>query len=264
MASSVRRRLAARTTSEKGAVLVVSAVMMTTLIGFMGLGLDVGTLYYHRRTLQTAADAGAIAGGNEILRGRDELILSSALTGTAENGFTHETEGVEVEALLVDLRLGGHETEGVDVEVYHPPISGFHIGDTDAVEVVITQPEPTYFMRLFGWTDVDVWARAVAWAGANDLNCIYVMEDRDEDAFSYNSSAQLDADCGLRVNSSDGWGTHLTSNSNVSVSSASLTGGYVEESSSVLDAEGGVHTNVYPRSPDPLARLNPPPGHEGR
>ena len=62
----------------------------------------------------------------------------------------------------------------------------------------------------------------------------------------------------LRVNSSDSWGTHLTSNSLVEVSSASLTGSYVEESSSVLDAEGGVYSNAWPRSPDPLAYLEEP------
>ena len=239
MMSNLHRRLVLNAGSEKGAVMVLAALMMTTLVAFMGLGLDVGTLYYHRRTLQTAADAGAVAGGHEIVRGQTSLISSSAHTGTTENGFANGTAGVVV-------------------EVYHPPMSGFYIGDTDAVEVVITQPEPTYFMRLFGWTSVEVSARAVAWAGANDRNCIYVMEKNYEDAFSYNSSARLEADCGLRVNSSNSLGTHLTSNANVSVDTASLTGDYLEESSSVLDAAGGMHTNAWPRSPDPLAYLEEP------
>ena len=44
----------------------------------------------------------------------------------------------------------------------------------------------------------------------------------------------------------------------LSVDTASLTGDYLEESSSVLDAEGGMHTNAWPRSPDPLAYLEEP------
>jgi hypothetical protein len=219
---------------------MLTTLSMVALIGFMGLGLDVGSLYQHRRVLQTGADAGALGGGAEIYRGQTALITSSARAATAENGYTHDADGITV-------------------TVNHPPLSGFYVGDMDAVEVLITQPSPTYFMRVFGWSTVDVGARAVAWAGANDRNCIYVLEDTEQDAFSYNSSARLDADCGLRVNSSDSRGTHLTSNSNVSVDTASLTGNHIEESSSVLDTENGLRTDVWPRAPDPLGYLVPPP-----
>ncbi len=236
---SLLRRVAAHTGSERGSVLIMTAAMMVALMGFMGLGLDVGMLYQHRRVLQTAADAGALGGGAEIYRGQTSLITSSALAATAENGYADGTEGVTV-------------------TVNRPPLSGSYVGDDDAVEVLIAQPSPSYFMRVFGWTSVGVSARAVAWAGANDRNCIYVMEDTDQNAFSYNSSARLDAACGLRVNSGDSWGTHLTSNANVSVESASLTGSYVEESSSALDAASGVRTDVWPRAPDPLGYLVEP------
>ena len=149
---------------ERGAVLIVTAGMAVVLMGFMGLGIDVGMLYRHKCVMQTAADAGALGGGSEIYRGQASLITSSALAATAENGYVHGTEGVTV-------------------TVNHPPLGGFYAGDTDAVEVLIAQPSPTYFMRLFGWTSVGILARAVAWAGANDKNCIYVMEEIDQDAF---------------------------------------------------------------------------------
>ncbi len=219
--------------------MVITAAMMVVLLGMMGLGLDGGSLYHHRRILQTSADAGALGGGAEIYRGQTPLIASSTLSATAENGHADGANGVTV-------------------TVNHPLLSGFYVGNNAAVEVLVWQPSPAYFMRLFGWTSVGVAARAVAWAGANDKNCIYVLEDTDVDAFSYNSSARLDADCGLRVNSSHSWGTHLTSNSNVSVETASLTGGYVEESSSVLNTVNGIHTGVYPRAPDPLGYLVEP------
>tara|TARA_B100000315_G_scaffold186215_1_gene175525 strand:- start:7003 stop:8283 length:1281 start_codon:yes stop_codon:yes gene_type:complete len=230
------RRLAG---SETGSALLLTAGMMVTLTGFMGLGLDVGSLYNHRRLLQTAADAGALGGGSEIYRGQSALVTSSVLSATAENGYTHGADGVEV-------------------TVNWPPLGGAFAGDPEAVEVLIDQPSPTYFMRMLGWTDVDITARAVAWIGADDINCIYVLEETEQDTFSYNSSAVLDADCGLRVNSSDGWGTHLTSSAQVTVETASLTGSYVEESSSALNATNGIHTDVWPRSPDPLAYLSPP------
>ena len=237
---NLRRRVARIARGDRGSILILTALSMVTLTGFMGLALDVGSLYQHRRVLHTAADAGALGGGAEIYRGQTSLITASALAATAENGYAHGTDGVTV-------------------TVNHPPQSGFYVGDPAAVEVLITQPNPTFFMRVFGWTTIPVGARAVAWAGANDKHCIYGLEETDRDAFSYNSSARLEADCGLIVNSSDPRGTHLTSSANVSVDAASLTGAYVEESSSVLNAEHGIHTNVWPRSPDPLGHLVPPP-----
>ena len=187
MNSQMYARLARTVGGETGSALILTAVMMVTLTGFMGLALDVGSLYHHRRVMQTAADAGALGGGTEIHRGKTALITTSALSATAENGYADGTNGVTV-------------------TVNRPPITGPYAGDAAAVEVLIAQPSPTYFMRTFGWTTVQVPARAVAWAGANDKNCIYVLEETAQDAFSYNSSAQLTADCGLRVNSADNWG----------------------------------------------------------
>lgn len=238
--SNIYERLVRRVGNEKGSALVLTAGMMVVLTGFMGLALDVGNLYHHRRVLQTAADAGALGGGTEIYRGQTALVTPSALSATAENGYAHGSNGVSV-------------------TVNRPPLTGPYAADPDAVEVLIAQPSPTHFMRIFGWTTVPVPARAVAWAGADDKNCVYVLENTDQDAFSYNSSAQLTADCGLRVNSSDTWGTHLTSSASVTVETATLTGGYVEESSSALNAVNGIQFNAWPRSPDPLAHLAPPP-----
>ena len=224
---------------ERGAVLIVTAGMAVVLMGFMGLGIDVGMLYRHKCVMQTAADAGALGGGSEIYRGQASLITSSALAATAENGYVHGTEGVTA-------------------TVNHPPLGGFYAGDTDAVEVLIAQPSPTYFMRLFGWTSVGILARAVAWAGPTTRTASTSWKRLTRTPSSYNSSARLDDECGLRVNSSDSWGTHLTSNANVSVETCSLTGDHVEESSSVLYAESGMQTDVWPRSPDPLAYLVEP------
>ena len=109
------------------------------------------------------------------------------------------------------------------------------MGDGAAVEVVVQQPSPITFMTLFGFTAPTIPARAVAWAGANSKTCIHVLEDTEQDAFDYQSSAILNApNCNLVVNSSDSWGGNLTSNSHVTVANASFTGGYIEQSSAVL------------------------------
>jgi Flp pilus assembly protein TadG len=47
---------------ERGQVLVMGALMMTVLVGFLALVLDVGNAYAQRRFTQNAADAASIAG----------------------------------------------------------------------------------------------------------------------------------------------------------------------------------------------------------
>ena len=236
-----RTRTVANLRREEGAVLIMAAGMIVVLMGFVGLGLDTGSLFNHKRALQTAADGGALQGGYEIYRGNTSLITSAANTGSSENGYTHNSYGV-------------------NVEVYNPPITGYYVGDDAAVEVVVSQPSPITFMTLFGFAEPTVPARAVAWAGANSQNCIHVLEDTKEAAFNTQSSHVLNApDCGLVVNSSHNRGGRLESNSLATVADATFTGNYQEQSSSDLVTTGSPpYTGVYPRAPDPLAYLVDP------
>ena len=230
------RPIGPRLRSETGSIIILTAFMLIVLMGFVGLALDVGSHYNHKRVLQTAADAGAFQGGHELHRGKMSLITSSARTGTAENGDTNGTDGVVV-------------------EVYHPPVTGYYVGDPAAVEVVISQPSPVTFMRMFGFTPPTIPARAVTWAGANSRNCIHVLEETDQDAFWYNSSAILNSpDCALIVNSTnDPYSGHLTSNSNVWVGDATFAGGYETESNSYLGTSSGYGPYTgSPLAPDPF------------
>lgn len=52
--------------SEKGAVTVIVAVTLTALLAVAALTIDVGLLYQERRQLQTAVDAAALAGAQDL------------------------------------------------------------------------------------------------------------------------------------------------------------------------------------------------------
>lgn len=54
------------TDSDSGAVVVLVAVMLVVLLGMGAFAVDAGALYAERRQLQTAADAGALAGVTEL------------------------------------------------------------------------------------------------------------------------------------------------------------------------------------------------------
>ena len=48
---------------ERGAVFVMTAILLPVLCGFMGIAYDVGNLYMHKTKLQNVTDAAALAGG---------------------------------------------------------------------------------------------------------------------------------------------------------------------------------------------------------
>src|SRR5687768_17947320 len=61
---------------ERGQVLVMGALMMTVLLGFLALVLDAGNAYAQRRFVQNGADAAAIAAARVLANNLD--------TGTAD------------------------------------------------------------------------------------------------------------------------------------------------------------------------------------
>ena len=52
---------------ERGAIFVLTALMLPILFGFLGIGYDVGNLYMHKARLQHAADAASLAGARAFV-----------------------------------------------------------------------------------------------------------------------------------------------------------------------------------------------------
>jgi hypothetical protein len=68
-AASRRSAPATRSRRETGQVLVVFALAIVVLFSAVGLAFDIGRFYAERRFLQNAADAGALAAANALIRG---------------------------------------------------------------------------------------------------------------------------------------------------------------------------------------------------
>lgn len=222
--------------NEKGGALPLAALGMTALMGFMGLALDFGYIHRHKRIMQTAADAGAMAGASEIYRNRRTFISGSAQNATDINGFKNGTSTTVV-------------------TVSSPPTTGVYTGNQQYVEVNITQELPSYFIKIFGVTSTTVRARAVAGVGARSNNCIYALDPDDEKALTVTSQSRLTANCGIVDNSNKYNAFNVESGSQVAATGISVTGGSnVTSGSGVTPA---VNTQ-QPRQPDPLGYLQPP------
>jgi Flp pilus assembly protein TadG len=129
----------------KGQALLIIALMMTVLILFVGLGVDVGNLMGKRAKLQSAVDAASLSGA-QLLTG---AILTSTVQAKAYQML--EANGVPTNTLstrLVEVNQGLRQ-----------------------VRVRAVQRVDTYFMRLIPlWRTVEVSAEATA-----DLNSFAEM-----------------------------------------------------------------------------------------
>lgn len=152
-----------RRKSEAGQALVFAVLALGILLmGFAGLGIDLGYLRYQKRLQQTAADAAAMSGAGQLLYGSG--VSAAALHDAASNGFA-DTSGNSGCPSAVNC---------VTVTVNNPPLSGPHSGDSNFVEVYVEQIQPTFFMRVLGINSESISARAVA-TNASANGCLYTV-----------------------------------------------------------------------------------------
>src|ERR1700757_2496708 len=69
--------------SEAGQALAFTAVGLVVLLGFVGLGIDMGMMRYQKRLQQTAADSAAIAGATNLTYGGVQTGGQNAATANA-------------------------------------------------------------------------------------------------------------------------------------------------------------------------------------
>lgn len=149
---------------DTGQALVVVALGMVVLIGFLGLGIDMGYMRMVKRQVQNVADAAAMAGAVELNQCAG-TVDCSAMTAAAqdaltENNFTGST--------LVTQCGTASGSPTLTVMVNNPPC---YMGSTakdpnynnnNFTEVVVSEKVSTPFARIFGVSSETVSARAEA------------------------------------------------------------------------------------------------------
>jgi hypothetical protein len=176
----------ARCKGEAGSILILATIVILVLFAFMGLSLDASYMHYHKRSMQTAADAAAVSGANQILRAQStDSVIASARDDAKRNGFQHGTNNI-------------------DVAVYRPPQNGARAGNPTFVEVIVSHRQPTWFMRAIGINDAQIKARAVAGPVGESSACVYAL-NRDSSSNNngvfVNGSVNATVGCGVYSNS---------------------------------------------------------------
>jgi hypothetical protein len=222
-----------------GQTMILTALSMTILLGFVGFAADVGIMLQTKRVMQTAADGAALAGAAELNWATFDgtTVPAAAIAGATKNGMTN---GVG----------------GGSVTINYPPVNGPHVGDSAFVEAIVSQNQPTFFMKLFNQSSITVSARAVAGLGNVNQGCIYVLNPTVANAMYLQGSFTVSApSCGIVVDSEDpnalyfqgGAGTLTAKTIGVAGGDGGRTG----------DSSPTPQTGI-PGGSDPLAYIVPP------
>lgn len=218
---------------ESGQTLVLVAVGLTVLLGFLALATDVGVQLHRKALAQTAADAAAMAGASQVvpLSGQEGLtgnISTAAYASALQNGFAAGA-----------------------VTINDPPLHGAFAGTPGYVEAVVTQSAPTFFMKLFGQNFLTVSARAVATLG-NSQNCIYALGSSGIVINASNAASLTATNCGIVGNGN----LSVVGSAQVNAQSIAVAG------TSTINNGGKTSpapaTGIAPEG-DPLSYLTPPP-----
>lgn len=117
----------------KGLVAVIVALLITVLLGFTAFVVDIGSVAMQRQNLQKAADAAALAGAQDLPSAGNAI--STAISYLDKNGV-----------------------KAPDTYIATTPYSG----DSTKIEVKCTRTVSYTFAQVFGYTQTNVSARAVA------------------------------------------------------------------------------------------------------
>jgi hypothetical protein len=200
---------------ESGASVVVFSLMAPVMLGFVGLGVEVGSWYLQDRHLQSVADASALAGAID----RAYSIQSGDLS-----------PGGALSAANDQVLLNGLDPASLaQLQINTPPTSGTLAGDDNAVEVVLGRALPRTFSGLFTTGDVEISARSVARTKLDGRYCILATHPDDSGAITFSGSSMVNLDCGIASNST--------------AADAILSSGSTQATVTAMRAVGGIDNN---------------------
>ena len=233
--------------------MVVVAVSLIALIGCGAIATDVGLLWTFKRQMQQAADAAAIAGDREIYSGNASATeptnaQNAALADVTQNGFTNAQLWTQTQNRCVG------SAGQTCVVVNAPPQSGSYANDHSAVEVIVSQPEPTFFLKIFNISSVTVTARAVARYSAAQ-GCLYALDATAPNAVVASGGSLFSTQCNIYVDSDNTQG--LVSSGGSSITAQNSTINVVASAYSGSGFSPTPITNASPVS-DPFASMPAP------
>jgi len=161
---------------------MLAALSLVPIMGFVGLGIDTAQLVMWKRELRNAADVGAEAGASAKLS-------SSNVTSLDVSPFVRKAVGYNLSGAVTFAAIEG------------TPTSGPGVNDPYAVRVVLGTTHEMPFMSMFTQRAVPIQAEATASAFSGSAFCMVALDRSAAGALSISGSASLSMNCGAASNS---------------------------------------------------------------
>jgi Flp pilus assembly protein TadG len=217
------------------------AISLPALVGMSAFGTEEGLLLYDRQAMQHAADS------------------SAASAAVAYGSGVTSTSGVQAQAYSVAATYGFvNQSSGTSVTVNMPPSSGNYKNNSQAIEVIISQPQARLFSVLWGSHAILVTARAVALP--KDQACILALNPTASSSYSQQGSVNTQlVHCAVMDDSTSSTALSIGGSSKLSTNFVGVVGGISGKTS--ITASDGMVTGYHVVS-DPYASV-PLPAYSG-
>lgn len=171
---------------ENGQSLVVIGFAIITLVGFVGLAVDLGIAYVERVRVRRAADAAALAAASELPLENTAWLRAIELLEENQYGCALEPVGSDFQCSDPDVRLeingshiwgpaGNGASRVINLNTMDYRNEG-ELNSASKIRVELTSDAPVYFMRVFNFFDISVLGRAVA-ENINNIDVVIVFDD---------------------------------------------------------------------------------------
>jgi Flp pilus assembly protein TadG len=239
-ARAMLRRLGA---DRGGFSAVLTALALTILIGFIGLGIDVGVWQWLQRDMQEAADHAAFAAASEFSGSASSIQngLAVAINGLGLNGATFTANAGNTPSSACYTSAANNTLK---ICVDNLLSTGAY--NNLAWQVVISQPRPMWFSRILFSQSGTISASAIATPSSNQGHpCAMALSSNAQGAFTVNgnsSSGSADAtftNCDVTAASTATNAVEAINGAAVSALHLYTNGGeYVDSGSSINPAQG--------------------------
>ena len=148
---------------ERGAVFVMTALLLPILFGFMGLAYDVGNLYMHKARLQNVADSAALAGARAFVENGEKIDGNTLITTPYYNNYNysendsapsynsnhlHSYADIAADAYIIKNIKNLHNSVKADKHSHLVLSNGSQTNPKSFFRVGLTEEVPLYFMPV--------------------------------------------------------------------------------------------------------------------
>jgi len=223
---------------ERGNVAIMFALATPVLIGGAGLAVETSLDYLTHSHLQSAADAAAYAAAIESMGGSNAATIRAAASQQATaNGWPALGNGLVVNT---------------------PPTSGANQGQTNAVEVQLTQNAPRFFTALFNNRPMTIRVRSVAITQTAANACILALNRTASQAVNFQGNTNVTLNgCDVVSDSVATDGINVWGSSTMSADCAMSSGGVTNHGGMSLTGCSSPVTQS-PRVADPFVSVQAP------